>query len=135
VTKHRTLGARDATVRMARKLRKEMSLPEVLLWQRLKLHPGGYQFRKQHPIGSYALDFACIRARLAIEVDGESHERGIRPERDEVRDAWVLRQGFQTLRIPATEVLKNVEGVVTAIVEACRAHAKPTPPRSGQDLR
>jgi very-short-patch-repair endonuclease len=135
VKKHRTLSAPDATVRMARKLRKEMSLPEILLWQRLKLHPGGYLFRKQHPVGPYALDFACIRARLAIEVDGESHERADRPERDAARDAWVLRQGFQTLRIPATEVLKNMEGVATAIVEACRARAKPQPPRSGEELR
>ena len=128
--KHRSLGASDTTVRMARKLRKEMSLPEILLWRQLQEHPGGYLFRKQHPIGAYSLDFACIRARLAIEVDSEAHERGDRPARDEVRDAWVLKQGFITLRIPAVEVLKNMEGVIIAIVEACRARSKPIPPRN-----
>ncbi len=133
--KHRTLGAPDATVRTARKLRKEMTLPEVLLWRQLQEHPGGYRFRKQHPIGSYVLDFACIRARLAIEVDGEAHERGDRPARDAMRDAWVLKQGFHTLRIPAVEVLKNMEGVIIAIVTACRACAKPTPPRNGEVAR
>jgi very-short-patch-repair endonuclease len=120
---------------MARALRRKMSLPEVLLWQQLKLHPGGFLFRKQHPIGAYSLDFACVKARLAIEVDGEAHERGDRPQRDDVRDAWVLRQGFETLRIPTIEVLKNMEGVIIAIIEACRARARPYPPRSGEDLR
>jgi very-short-patch-repair endonuclease len=133
--KHRTLGAADSTVRMARKLRREMSLPEILLWRQLQEHPGGYLFRKQHPIGTYSLDFACIRARLAIEVDGEAHERGDRPARDEVRDAWVLKQGVHTLRIPAVEVLKNMEGVIIAIVEACRVRAKPNPPWNGEVAR
>lgn len=118
---------------MARRLRKEMSLPEVLLWQQLKLHPGGYLFRKQHPLGKYALDLACVRARLAIEVDGEAHERGERPRRDEIRDAIVLKAGFATLRIPAVEVLKNMEGVIIAIVEACAARAKPNPPRAREN--
>ncbi len=131
--KHRTLGAPDATVEMARKLRKEMSLPEILLWQQLQQHPGDYRFRKQHPIGRYALDFACVRARLAIEVDGEAHERGDRPQRDEIRDAWLLKQGFATLRIPAVDVLKNMEGVIIAILEACRTRSKPKPSRPGKE--
>ena len=134
-SKHRTLGASDGTVRMARKLRRAMSLPEILLWRQLQEHPGGYLFRKQHPIGAYALDFACVRARMAIEVDGEAHERGDRPVRDEARDAWVLKQGFHTLRIPAVEVLKNMEDVIIAIVEACRVRAKPIPPRNGEVAR
>ena len=126
--KHKTLGAPDRTVRMARKLRKEMSLPEVLLWVQLQRHPGGYLFRKQHPIGTYSLDFCCVKARLAIEVDGELHNRGDRPERDAVRNAWVKQQGFDTIRFPAVDVLKNMEGVVIAIVEKCR---KRIPPRNG----
>jgi very-short-patch-repair endonuclease len=125
--KHKTLGAPDRTIGMARKLRTEMSLPEVLLWVQLQQHPGGYLFRKQHPIGAYSLDFCCVKARLAIEVDGESHSRGDRPARDEVRDAWVLAQGFDTMRIPAVEVLKNMEGVLIGIVEECR---KRIPPRN-----
>ncbi len=133
--KHKTLGAPDRTVRMARKLRKEMSLPEVLWWVQLQQHPGGYLFRKQHPIGAYALDFCCVRARLAIEVDGESHNLEDRPERDQVRDAWVLAQGFYTIRFPAVEVLKNMEGVVISIVEECRKHTKPNPPRNGEVAR
>ena len=66
----------------ARRARREMSLPEVLLWQRLKGSPQGIAFRKQHPIGQYRADFYCALARLVIEVDGIAHDLGDRPERD-----------------------------------------------------
>ncbi len=132
---HSTLGAPAKTVGMARRLRQEMSLPEVLFWQQLKLHPGGYLFRKQHPLGLYALDFACIRARLAIEVDGEAHDRGDQPERDKTRDAFVLKAGFATLRIPARDVLRNMEDVIATILEECRKNAQPAPPRNGEMAR
>ena len=134
-SKHSTLGASDSTIRKARKLRRAMTLPEVLLWRELQRHPGGYLFRKQHPLGPFVLDFACIRARLAIEVDGEAHNRGDRPERDAARDIAVSRQGFRTLRLPAVDVLNNMEGVIAAIVEACRAATKPYPPRNGEGDR
>jgi very-short-patch-repair endonuclease len=130
--KHSTLGAPDRTIRMARKLRKNMSLPEVLLWVQLQQHPGGYLFRKQHPIGPYVLDFCCVRAQLAIEVDGESHNRGDRPARNEVRDAWVLEQEFDTIRFSAKEVLKNMEGVLLTIVAECQTRARPNPLRNGE---
>ena len=133
--KHSTLGAPDATIARARKLRRSMTLPEVLLWRQLQHRPGGFLFRKQHPLGAYVLDFACIRARLAIEVDGEAHNRGDRPERDAARDIWVMQLGFRMLRIPAIDVLHNLEGAITAIVEACKAGAKPSPPRNGEVAR
>ena len=58
------------TVRRAKKLRRKMSLPEVLLWRELRRSPDGFHFRKQHGAGNYILDFFCARANLAIEVDG-----------------------------------------------------------------
>ena len=122
-------------VRRARKLRKEMSLPEVLLWAQLQQHPGDYRFRKQVPQHPFTLDFACMRARLAIEVDGEAHNRGDQPRLDEVRDRVIAERGFRTLRLPAYEVLKNMEGCVLAIVEACRLGAPPNPPRHGEVAR
>lgn len=62
------------------------------------------------------LDFFCPRFRLAVEVDGEAHEYGDRPQRDGARDGWLLTQGVQTLRIPAQQVLSNLEGVIQHIV-------------------
>ena len=64
------LAGTPTTVKRARRLRRDMSVPEVMLWVRLRLRPGGYKFRRQHPAGPYILDFFCNDARMAIEVDG-----------------------------------------------------------------
>src|SRR5690606_6917053 len=92
-----------------------MSLPEVLLWQRLKLRPGGLKFRRQHPAGRYVLDFYCHEARLIVEVDGIAHDMGDRPEGDKVRDAEYIAKGFQVVRIPASEVLRDPDEAAEAI--------------------
>ena len=105
----------------ARVLRRKMSLPEVLLWQQLRKKPDGVQFRRQHPAGPYVLDFFCATASLAVEIDGESHDFGDRPQRDLRRDEWLKGQGVNVLRIPAVEVLKNLDGVLQAISAALRA--------------
>ena len=118
-----------------------MSLPEVLLWQALRARPSGYKFRRQNPQHGYRLDFACLSARLIVEVDGEAHNRGDRPQRDSVRDVRMDRLGFETLRVPASEVLRDLDGVVTGVVAACRArgplHHRPAaggpPPRAGEE--
>ncbi len=135
----RVLQAPIRTVKLARKLRKDLSPAERLLWWALKPRAGGYRFRKQCPQGPYSLDFACLSARLAIEVDGEAHDRGERPARDASRDRHLRSLGFLTMRIPAEEVFNNLEGVVLGIVEACRSRGplhRPLdgpPPRSGEE--
>jgi len=73
-------------------------------------------FRQQHPIGPYVLDFYCAKARLAIEIDGMSHDVGDRPERDLRRDAWLKARGVTMMRIPAGEVTTNFGETVDAIV-------------------
>jgi very-short-patch-repair endonuclease len=118
-----------------------MSFPEVLLWQALRKGPGGFRFRRQNPQRGYRLDFACLETRLAIEVDGEAHGRGDRPERDAARDRHIAELGFHTLRIPARDVLGNLDTVITGIVAACRERGplhRPSdgpPPRSGEELK
>ncbi|MCA1661196.1 MAG: endonuclease domain-containing protein [Novosphingobium sp.] len=102
-------------MRRARRLRREMALPEVLLWRELRAAPG-LRFRKQHEAGDYVIDFFCARANLAIEVDGFSHDMGERPERDVERDEWLRERRIDTLRIPAREVLADANAVAEAIV-------------------
>ena len=104
------------TVRMARRLRREMSLPEVKLWLLLRKQREGIRFRRQHPIGHYALDFYCPETKLAIEIDGMVHDMGNQPIRDEVRDAWLAGQGIVTIRIAAKDVLADAEGVAYGLV-------------------
>ncbi len=105
-----------ATVRRAKKLRRELTKPEVMLWQILRTSPGGHKFRKQHPAGPYDLDFFCARANLAIEVDSVAHDMGNQPAKDERRDAWLQQYRINTLRIPARDVLRDVVEVTNAIL-------------------
>ena len=101
--------------RHARRQRRQMSLPEVLLWRELRKKPSGLQYRRQHPAGSYVLDFFCATTNVAIEVDGEAHSRGDQPLKDERRDDWLKEQGIRVMRIAAQDVLANLDGVLQLI--------------------
>jgi very-short-patch-repair endonuclease len=121
--------------RHAKRLRREMTPPEIGLWLALRRNPEGLGFRKQHGAANYVLDFYCAPAKLAIEVDGEAHERSDRPQRDAVRDAWLASRGVRVLRYPAQEVLTNLDGVVRQVVAVAierrgnnGANRRPPPP-------
>jgi very-short-patch-repair endonuclease len=134
-------GSRE-TVEIARKLRREMSLPEVLLWVELRKRPAGLKFRRQQPASRKVTDFFCHSARLIVEVDGQAHDSIEVAERDARRDAWFERRGIRVLRVPARELLNNLEGALLAIVQAAQAgtpHHHPAapggpPPLPGEDL-
>jgi very-short-patch-repair endonuclease len=116
-----------------------MSLPEVLVWQRLKGGKAGLSFRKQHPIGPYLVDFYCSDGASVIEIDGEAHERGTAPKRDADRDAFLTENGYRVLRITAAEVLRDVDAAVqgtVVFVESPLHHASHgPPPRAGETLQ
>ncbi|MBI0476596.1 endonuclease domain-containing protein [Sphingomonas sp. MA1305] len=124
---------------LARQLRRDMSLPEVLLWQRLKGQQAGIKFRKQHPVGSYVADFYCSATRTIVEVDGETHNRGSRPAHDAQRDAFLIGNGYRILHVSATEVLRDVDAAAEAVAAfaASPLHHQPAaggpPPRAGED--
>ncbi|MBA3527197.1 MAG: DUF559 domain-containing protein [Sphingomonas sp.] len=111
---------RNAVLLRARALRRAPSLPEGLLWGELRKRPAGLKFRRQHPLRRYVVDFYCASARLVVEVDGESHRMGRRPEQDEARDRWLREQGLKVLRFGAVDVIGDLEAVVTAIAVAAR---------------
>jgi very-short-patch-repair endonuclease len=113
-------------LKSARKLRREMTLPEVLLWKRLKGQPMGVKFRKQHPIGNYVLDFFCAEKRIAVEVDGIAHDMGDRPERDAMRDAKLRSAGIEIVRISAFDVMRDVEAAADGIVRLCADRPPPS---------
>ena len=117
------LTASASAFRIAKRQRRSGNLPEVLLWRELRKRPGGFKFRRQHPLGELALDFACLESRLAIEVDGRVHDMGDRPERDARRDAYLQSRGFAVLRLRAASVLADLGNAVAVIVAACDARA------------
>jgi very-short-patch-repair endonuclease len=98
-----------------------MSPPEVILWQHLRMSPGGVKFRRQHPIGRCVCDFYCPSAKLVIEVDGDVHDFEEQAEYDERRDEELRARGYLVLRILAADVYADVEQVVGGILATCRA--------------
>ena len=113
------MPASNHAYKNARRLRRKMSLPEVLLWQILRKQPGYIKFRRQHPLGRYVLDFYVLDLKIGIEIDGVGHDMGDRPERDELRDLWLESQGIRMLHIAAKEVLTDPAAAADTIVRLC----------------
>ncbi len=109
----------------AKRLRREMSPPEVILWQHLRGERlEGLRFRRQHPVGRFVLDFYCDAARLAVEVDGAQHFEDDAVARDAQRDAWCANRGIETLRVPAIDVFNELDGVLRLILDVAQARAR-----------
>jgi very-short-patch-repair endonuclease len=125
---------------LARKLRREMTLPEVLLWQRLNGAQSGLRFRKQHPVGPYVADFYCSATRTVVEVDGEAHNRGDRPERDIERDTFLTQNGYRVIHIMASEILRNADEAAASVAVLAASPLHPDaarrgpPPLAGEDF-
>jgi very-short-patch-repair endonuclease len=118
---------------LARALRKNSTNAERRLWQHLRnRHLGGYRFRRQCPIGRYVADFACLRARLVVEVDGGQHaERAIE---DLERTQHLARAGFRVMRFWNHQIFLETEAVLESILGAC-VQACPHPdllPQAGE---
>ena len=96
-----------------------MTPPELRLWAVLRGKAlGWFRFRRQHPMGPYILDFYCAAIKLAIEVDGEGHGHPDQAGHDMRRDWWLFEQGVTVLRVAATDVRDNLDGVMMAIIAA-----------------
>ena len=101
---------------LARQLRQNMTLGEVLLWQRLKRKQmRGYDFDRQRPIDRYIVDFYCNDLKLAIEIDGSSHDSEEAKVNDEIRQERLEFLGVRFLRFTDTDVKRNMEMVVDSI--------------------
>lgn len=109
-----------------KQLRREMTPPERKLWQVLRREQLGVKFRRQHPIGPYIADFYSREACLVVEVDGAAaHSGEAAVAHDRARDAYLQALGLRVLRIPASEVNRNLQGVFEAISSACREQTDP----------
>ena len=103
-------------ISFARKLRREMTLPERLIWSRIKTRQKGLPaFKRQYPFGPYVFDFYCAKLKLVIEIDGMAHDIGGRPERDQVRDNFLRERGFDIMRISARDVLRDADEAADGI--------------------
>ncbi|HZB13006.1 MAG TPA: endonuclease domain-containing protein [Chryseolinea sp.] len=101
----------------ARRLRKNSTYSEILLWQEIKNRQLGYQFHRQVPLLDYIVDFYCHELRLAIEVDGKSHESDLAKQYDTKRQIKLEERGIRFLRF-SDDIIK---GDINKVVEAIKA--------------
>lgn len=98
----------------AGELRKLQTEAEAKLWSYLRAHRmAGVQFRRQHPIGNYIVDFCSPRRKLVIEVDGSQHLQQV--EYDAKRTKYLESKGYRVLRFWNHDVMKNIAMVLNII--------------------
>jgi very-short-patch-repair endonuclease len=102
----------------ARELRKKMTIGEVVLWQRIRKRKLGVQFHRQVPVNKYIIDFYCHELMLAIEIDGEYHNRIHHSRNDQIRQEILEGFGITMLRFTEKRVLRNLEMVTEQIWDA-----------------
>ncbi len=106
-------------VNHARRLRRTSTEAERKLWSLLSsAQLNGVKFRRQHPIGTYVVDFVSLDSKLVIEIDGGHHNIDDVQKSDESRTAWLTGEGYSVLRFWNNDVINNTEGVIESIREA-----------------
>jgi len=115
----------------AKHLRRNMTEAERVLWRVLGNRAmAGFKFRRQHPIGPYIVDFACLGANLVIEVDGGQHCDSMA---DVERDEYLRNHDFNVLRFWNNEVLQNIEGVCDVILRHLGTPTRPDLPQQASE--
>ena len=106
---------KDARV-FARELRRKSNLAERRLWKVLRDRRfSNFKFRRQYACGPYFLDFYCVEARLAVEVDGETHGQGEARNRDAARDRYLASVNIRVLRFWNHQLVTEPE-LVRAVI-------------------
>lgn len=102
----------------AKRGRTDSTQAESMLWETLRGNQLGCKFRRQHIIGNYIADFACIRFKLVVEIDGGYHQQGNQPLMDAERTADLKSRGFTVLRFTNEQVLHRLSSVITQILKS-----------------
>lgn len=100
-----------------------MTDSERRLWSRLRMEQLGVKFRRQHPLGNYIADFACLSPKLIVELDGSQHAD--QAAYDMTRDEFFRSHGFAVLRFATDAPFLNLDGVLTVIAETLAADRLP----------
>lgn len=99
---------RRKNTKRARSLRKIANTPEQIAWEALRqLRKQGFPVRRQHPIGKFIADFAIVKEKLVIEIDGGIHALPEVAERDMKREQMLVSNGWRVLRIPAETAMSK----------------------------
>ena len=112
-------GSRAENHSKRRKLRRESTVAEKNLWERLRNRNLSYKFRRQHNVGYYIADFYCARLMLAVEIDGGIHLQRDHLEYDKERDRIFRSKGVRVLRFTNDRVMNEMDKVCDEIVAVC----------------
>lgn len=105
---------RQLLAQRASTMRKQMTYAERQLWfSFLREYPT--PFVAQKVIGSYIVDFYCRKARLSIELDGNSHYTKGQKEYDRIRTTYLEMMEIKELRFTNNDIIENLEGVCEVI--------------------
>jgi very-short-patch-repair endonuclease len=114
ISKPMYYGAKPETFEAAKILRRNMTVHEKILWEKLKNKQiCGVKFRRQHPIDFFIADFYCHEAKLVVELDGEIHK--YRREYDDGRSAEMEKYSIKVIRVTNSEVEENISKVIRRI--------------------
>jgi very-short-patch-repair endonuclease len=102
---------------------------ERVLWQHLRGGKLGFKFRRQHPIGSYIVDFYCHDCNLVVEADGLIHLKNDNPQYDRERTEFLSHLGLTVLRYSNSDILERTETVLSQIR---KSFGTPPPLRPGE---
>jgi very-short-patch-repair endonuclease len=112
----------------AQRMRATATGAEARLWKHLRHHPMiGSHFRRQVVIGPYIADFACMAAKLIVEVDGSQHGEQVDVVRDEARTKWFESEGYRVVRFWNNDVTQNIDGVLAAMHAALNGSVEAEP--------
>lgn len=120
------------TTEIARRRRKTMPLASRILWQRLRASRiSGHSFRRQHPIGGYIVDFACLKHKLVIELDTGARPTDETLQRDRRRMLDLMHDGWTVLRLAESDIFNRLDQVIATITR----HLPPLPDRQATPFR
>ena len=95
----------------ARELRRNMPDAERLMWSHIKNNQLGYRFRRQHPIGPFIADFACVKERVVVELDGPTHD----DVSDARRDSYLRSHGWSVFHLDNLQLHEDLDASLTAL--------------------
>ena len=131
----RRFARTEQMTKRARTLRGNLTDAELKLWRALRRDQiNGFNFRRQHPVGRYTLDFYCSALRLAIEIDGGQHAKASSVSKDLARTAALSEKGIMVVRFWNNDVIGNLAGVLDEIARITSERAltpSPALPLSG----
>ncbi|MGH2522239.1 MAG: endonuclease domain-containing protein [Anaerolineales bacterium] len=117
---HKQLVVYPPFLQRARDMRHPLTPAEVKVWARVRNSQLGFKIRRQHPLFRFIADFYCAKAKLLIEIDGDTHAESDQAEYDAARTAWLEARGYRVIRFQNDDVHHNLEAVLQAISAACQ---------------